>query len=109
MVSGPDLDRGLAGRGPHLPAQRDPHAGQQFRHAEWLDDIVVGAQFEQLHLVGLARAHRQHDDRHVRPGADALHDFGAVHFRQAEIDNDEVDRLQAGGADRLGAASGFYD
>ena len=35
------------------------------------------------------------------------HDLGAVDVRQLEVDDDEIDRLQGGGADALGAGGRF--
>ena len=57
----------LAGRGAHLAAHGGMRASEQLRHAERLDHIVVGAAFQQAHLLGLIRAHGEHDQRHGRP------------------------------------------
>ena len=107
MVSGPTLTRRFARGRAHLPAQRHAHARQQFGHAERLDHVIVGAEFEQMHLLRFGGAHREHDDRHARPGAYALDYLGAVHVGQAEVDDDEIDRPQRSGADRLGAGAGL--
>ena len=67
---------------------------KQLRHAERLDHVVVGAAFQQAHLLGLVRAHRQHDQRDARPGAQPLEHVGAVHVGQAEIEDDEIRRRE---------------
>ena len=72
--------------------------GEQLRHAERLHHIVVGAGFQQPHLVVVARPHREHDDRHRRPDADALQDARAVHVRQIEVEHDQVELAQRRGA-----------
>src|SRR5688500_16588020 len=41
-------------------------AGEELAMSEWLDDIVVRAHFERAHLVVLAGAGGEHDDRHGR-------------------------------------------
>src|SRR6185295_16928374 len=69
--------------------------------------VVVGTQFEQVNLLGFTGAHREHDDRHARPGADALDYIGAVHVREAEVDDHEIDRTQRCRADGFGAGAGF--
>ena len=103
----PELDHRLAARGAQLPPHRRMRARQEFGHAERLDHVIVGAEFEQPHLFGLAAAHRQHDQRHARPGPQPFQHLGAVHVGQAEIEDDQVGRLQRRRAQRLGAGLGL--
>ena len=107
MASGPALTTGSPTAPRVWRRKRRAGARQQLGHAERLDHIVVGTELEQAHLLLLARPHRQHDDRHRRPRAQALHDVGPVHVRQAEIEDDEVDELQGGDAQALGAGRGL--
>ena len=48
-----------------VAAQRRARPRQQFGHAERLHHVIVGAEFEQAHLLGLVGAHRQHDHGHA--------------------------------------------
>ena len=82
-------------------------ARQQLGHAERLDHVIVGAEFEQPDFLGFAGAHREHDQRHARPGAQPLQHFGAVHVGQAEIENHQIGRLQRRRAQRFGAGLGL--
>ena len=85
-----DLALGVAGGAPHLRA----HAGEQLLHMEGLGEIVVGARIHAGDLVAPAVAGREDDHRHLAVGAaPLLEDGDAVHFRQADIEDDEVVRL----------------
>ena len=66
-----DLLHGGAGRGAVelAPAQQRAHAAHELGDRERLGDVVVGAELEAEHAVDLGVARRQHDDRHVRLGA----------------------------------------
>ena len=75
---------------PPRAAQMRPHARQQLAGAERLDEVVVGAGVERLDLVLLAGAGRQHEDGHVRPGAQVADQVDAVAVRQAEVEHDQV-------------------
>src|SRR5262249_6708713 len=87
----------LTRRGPRGVPQRGAYARQQLSDAEWLGDVVVGAGVEGLDLGLLARARREHDDRHRRPAADAPDDFHAVDVGQPEVDDREIRLVAAGG------------
>ena len=52
-------------------AQRRSDAGDQLGHPERLGDVVVGAGVEREHLRAFVVAGGEHDDRHVRPAAQA--------------------------------------
>ena len=77
-------------RGAGGVAQRHAHARQQLAGAEGLGQVVVGAGVERGDLVALLAARRQHDDRHVRPLAQAPDHLQAVDVGQAEIEDDDV-------------------
>jgi len=102
----PDLDHRLARSAAGLAAQRRAGARQQLGHAERLHHIVVGAGLEQSYLVRVAGAHRKNDDRHRGPSPEALHDARAIHVRQVEIEHDQVEWAQRGGAQSCFA--GFF-
>ena len=75
------------------PPDGGAQPGQQLVHAERLGDVVVGAGVEGGHLVGLALADRQHDDRDVRPTAQAADDLDAVDAGEADVEHDDVGML----------------
>ena len=74
------------------PAGDGPDAGDQLADAERLGHVVVGAELEAEHPVELVAARREHDDRHVRRARPqrAAH-VAAVHVRQAEVEQHDVD------------------
>ena len=78
-------------------AQADAHARQQLGQREGLDDVVVGAQVERLHL-GLVLAPRRQDDdrRRGEERAYAADDLEPVEARQAEVEQDQVGRCRRG-------------
>ena len=79
-------------------AQDGAHARQELGDRKRLGDVIVGAEFEPEHLVGLRRARRQHDDRRgVRARAQLAADVEAVLLRQHDVENHEIGR-EAGGA-----------
>src|SRR5262245_47351120 len=84
-------------------AQRDANAGQQFLRAERLGHIVVGTDVERRHLVRLAAARRQNDDRHLRMLADPAAYLDTFQIWQTEIQDDQVGRM----VDVDGGARGF--
>jgi hypothetical protein len=104
------VDVGLAhlGRAAGAAQQRlDPR--EQLLAAERLDHVVVGAGLEPPHLVELAGARREHQDRHVGEVADAFERLPAVHLGHSHVENDErrADGVQA--AQRLAAAGRLAD
>ena len=70
--------------------QRGAHARQQFRDAERLGDVIIGAEIERRDLLGLLLARRQHDDRRVARLPRANDHRLAVHIRQPEVEHDGV-------------------
>lgn len=76
--------------------------GDQFPHAERFRQVVVGAQLQAQHAVGLLAACAEDDDGHVRDLPDAATDVDAVHVRQSQVEQDDVvvrasQALRAGG------------
>ena len=77
------------------PAQQCAHARHQLVRAEWLDDVVVGAQVEAENALGLFATRRQHDDgerRRAVVGPKRLADVEAVQAWQHQIKDDEIGR-----------------
>src|SRR3954454_12843327 len=91
-----DLDRrvlvGRRGRrgGRGGAAQDGADAGGDLAGAERLDDVVVGAELEPDHSVGLLAAGGQHDDRHLRLAPDLAADVVAGPVGEHEVEQDEV-------------------
>ena len=88
-------------------AQHGADPGQQLVDPERLGDVVVGAEIEGCHLLGLGGAHRQHDDRQLRPFADPRDHLLAVEIRQAEVEDHEIGALGRGPGDGFLAARGL--
>ena len=60
--------------------------------AERLGDIIVGAGLQPQDLVGIGIGRGQHDHRHRRAlTAHLAADLAAVHVREADIENHDVD------------------
>ena len=97
-----------AGRAAGRVAQRHAHARQQFRHAERLGEVVVGAGVERVDLVALLSARREHDDRPGVPLPEPARHLDAVGVRESEIEQDEV-RVPAGGLGQAVAGGGRLD
>lgn len=70
-------------------AQGHAHAREELVHPEWLREIVVRACVERPHLVLLATAGREHDDRHSAPLPDLFGEIDSVTVGQAEVEQDE--------------------
>lgn len=84
MLRSWDIGSGAASSG-HCP-----NPGKELTHAEWLDEVVVGAQFEGEDPLGLIPTRAHHDDRHRRVGADPPAHFRAVHVREPKVEQHEV-------------------
>ncbi len=82
-------------------------ARQQFGHAERLHDIVVGTELQEPDFFRFVGANRKHDQGHARPGPQALQHVGAVHIRQAEVEDHEIGRFERCRAQGLGAGLGL--
>ena len=97
-----ELDLGQVLHGPGAPDRRT-HAGEQFFYPERFGDVVIGARVERLHLVHAVGASGQHDDRRLRPAAQALDHLHPIQVGQAKIEDHQVGRIPAGHFERLGS------
>ena len=89
-------------------AQRGPQTGEELVHSERLRDVVVGAGVERDHLVRLAAARREDDDRRLAPSTQALDHLDPVHVGEAEVEDDGVAAARSSGgvsAERPSSAS----
>ena len=98
MTSEPNLI--VAGFG--FGALRSPHQGADPRHelvgAEWLGEVVIGADVEPDDAIGLFSPCRHHDDRdgsRRRIGAKRTAHFQPAHARQHDVEDHEIERLLA--------------
>jgi hypothetical protein len=98
---------GSAGAGG--PPHRGAQPGQQLVHAERLGHVIVRARIQRGHLLALLAPRRQHDDRGGRPAAHAPDHVGAVHVRQAEVQDEHVRALAGHGGQPRGAVGGRAD
>lgn len=91
---------------PLLAGQRAAHIGldarHQLAHGKRLGDIVVRAQLEAEHLVGLLLAGSEHDDRRVLFFADMPKDGKAVHLGQHHVQQDQIGCILQRAAQALG-------
>ena len=72
-------------------AQHGADARQQLARAEGLHQVIVGADFEQQHLVDFIAQRAQHDDGRVDMGrAQLFADLHAAHAGQAQIHQHQV-------------------
>ncbi len=95
-------------------AQQRAHAGGELGHGEGFHHVVVGAQVEAVDAVVHRVARGEHQHRHRaafvhRGGAQAAQHLEAVHLRQADIEDHQVEALLRCGQDRLLAARGDVD
>ena len=103
---GSSRGRGGARRG---AAQDRADAGGHLAGAEGLDDVVVGAQLEADHAVGLVAAGGEHDDRDLRVAADLAADVEAGAVGKHEVEEDEVGADARGRLDRARGRAGHLE
>ena len=84
-------------------------AREQLAEAERLDEEVVGPELEPDDAVDLLAARRDDDDRDVGARAQLTADRVAVHVRQAQIEQHDVDLGVAAGGERLRAGRRALD
>ncbi len=81
------------------PPKERSYPCQEFVKVEWLDKIVIGANFEPCNTLGHGIARRQHQDRKPVVGvfgsAYATSDLDAIDFRQHQVQDDQVWRAIA--------------
>src|SRR3954467_15720215 len=89
-------------------AQERAHARRELRHGERLDHVVVGAEVEAAHAILDRVARRQHQHRQwtalVAGGAQPAQHLEAVHLRQADVEDHQVEALLRSRQHRLLAA-----
>ena len=85
------------------------HASDELRDAERLGDVVVGARLEPDDLVELGVLRGEHQDVGVAEGAHAAADLDAVDVGQADVEDDQVQRVRLGGADGGFTVFGLVD
>ena len=80
-----------------LTTQERAHAGEQLGQTEGLGHVVVRARVEADNHVNFVCACGENEDRDpVSGGADLTGDVEAVHVRQAEVQDDQVDAACVG-------------
>src|SRR5206468_682122 len=77
-----------------------PYPRDHLAWAEWLGDVIVGAEVEAQQLVVLGRSGGEHDDRDARLGPQDAADIKAIHGRQHQVEYDQVGALLAGQVER---------
>ena len=76
-----------------LAAQHRVDPGQQFARVERLGEVIVGAHFKSENAIDILAARGEHDDRHLRFGADLAAQAEAVLARQHDVEDQEVDAM----------------
>ena len=94
--------------------QERAHARGELRHREWLHHVVVRAEIETAHAVIDRIARREHQHRHRavllrRAAAQAPQHLEAVHLRQPDVEDHQVEALLRRGEHRLLAARSDVD
>ena len=84
------------GRGGARAAQDGADAGDELAGAERLDDVVVGAELEAQHAVGLVAAGGEHDHRHALVGAQLAQQVEARAVGEHDVEEHEVGALAPG-------------
>ena len=90
-------------------AQDRFHPDGQLAQAERLREVVVGADGEPGHLVGLLGPGGQHQDGRPAVALDLLADLEPVHPRQHQVQDDQIGMVLGVRRDRLGAVGGGDD
>ena len=77
----------------HTP-QQGTHPGHQLQHRKRLGQVVVGAQLQPQHAVGLGRPGAEHDHRHIRvAGSQVAADLPAIGAGQHQVQQHQVPAL----------------
>jgi hypothetical protein len=86
----PDHEHGVLAR--LVLAKLRANAREQHSEAERLGDVIVGAGLKTENGVAVSVVAGQHDDRRLEAGlTENFYGFAAVHVRQADVHNGEVD------------------
>ena len=78
-------------RGMRAP-QHGADASEQLLQVERLGDVIVGAELQPLHLVGLLAARRQDDDGHLARLPQHRAQIEAVEVGQRQVEHDQIGR-----------------
>ena len=89
--------------------QHGTETREQFGAVERLRHVIVRARVKRGHLVVLAVAHAQDDDRHTAPFAQALQHFHAFEIGQAEVEQNRVGPALGGLGDAVRSGRGVED
>src|SRR5262245_5101023 len=73
-----------------LTAEMRPNAGEQFFDTEGLYHVIISADAEALHLVGVTLLRTEEEDGDVQALAQRAADRKAVTFGQHDIQDDQV-------------------
>src|SRR5690606_22114994 len=80
----------------HSPTtNRRTNSCQQLPQREWLDNVIVGTQFEAVDLVLLLAACRQHEDRNIMVLANMTEHLEPVELRKHHVEDDQVEFIPA--------------
>ncbi len=88
------------------------HAGEEHPGAEGLGHVIVGAELQARHDVGLLALGREHDDGDALRrlvGLEHPADLEPVEAGQHQVEDDEIGPVGAGGLDGLLAGADRYD
>ena len=78
------------------PTQHRVDARHQLAHGEGLGDVVIGAQLQSPHAVGLLRACGEHDHGNVdATAAQLMAHVPAAHTGHHDVEQDQIRRLAA--------------
>src|SRR5262252_1331716 len=91
---------------PFHPAEQRPHPRGELPHAEGLAKIVVGADLQADHEVGLRGTGRQHDHRDRAVPLDLTANLQAVEAWEHQVENHRVRPLRSDQPDRARAVLG---
>lgn len=89
--------------------QHGPHACDELARPERLHEVIVGAHLEPDDAIDLLAFGRQHQDRHVVPGANAPADRQPVLAWQHQVENDQVGTDAAENGIHRNRILGFLD
>jgi signal transduction histidine kinase len=85
------IDHLLGFRWSRTATEHRVHSRDEFARQKRLDDIVVGADLQSEHAVGLVGRTRHHDDRDAVTLTDRSHNGESVDPRQSDVQDDDVD------------------
>src|SRR5258705_5407986 len=98
----------------HGPAGRTPQqrldASHQLEHIEWLGDVIIGADFQPVHLIAGLPASRQHQNRSNEPSlANVLANVETTFIGQHHVQNNQIKRNSCGFLEsRISVSCAFY-